>query len=174
MCPFYLKKTCRKCRQPGHNIITCGRPPTRAVRPQNLKPLPENTPPTPGASKLHLIQKGKGGNFCSLPTPDNFPRLIHDQACELCNGYGNQTKNCYLTYGNSRNTFKSTNEKNTLRANQRLQLEFDTEVEPDLCIAPWMVDNQVCQECEELIRRDGKWSTICKRLLSGETITGGM
>ena len=50
MCPFHLKKTCRKCRQPGHNIITCGRPPKKAVRPQNLKPLPENTSPTPGPS----------------------------------------------------------------------------------------------------------------------------
>ena len=35
-----------------------------------------------------------------------------------------------------------------------------------------MVDNQVCQEYEELIRSDGKWSLIFKRLLSGEKITG--
>ena len=36
MCPFHLKKTCRKCGHPGHNIITCGRPPKKAVRLQNL------------------------------------------------------------------------------------------------------------------------------------------
>ena len=65
MCPFHLKKTCSKCGQPGHNIITCGRPLKKAVRPPNVKPLPENTPPTPGPSNLHLIPKGKGGNFCS-------------------------------------------------------------------------------------------------------------
>ena len=69
MCSFHLKKTCRKCGQPGYTIITCGRPRKKAVRPQNLKPLPENTSPTPGPSNLHLIQKGKGGNFCSQPTP---------------------------------------------------------------------------------------------------------
>ena len=35
-----------------------------------------------------------------------------------------------------------------------------------------MVNNQVCQEYEELIRRNGKWSNIFKRLLSGEKFTG--
>ena len=55
MGPFHLKKTCSKCGQLGHNIITCGRPFNKAVRPQNFKPLSENTPPTPGPSNLHLI-----------------------------------------------------------------------------------------------------------------------
>ena len=35
-----------------------------------------------------------------------------------------------------------------------------------------MLFRSVCQEYEELIRRDGKWSPIFKRLLSGEKITG--
>ena len=35
-----------------------------------------------------------------------------------------------------------------------------------------MLDYQGCQEHEELIRRDGKWSPIFKRLLLGEKITG--
>ena len=48
MCVFHLKKTCRKCGQAGYNIITCGRPPKKAVRPQNLKPLTDDTPPTTG------------------------------------------------------------------------------------------------------------------------------
>ena len=52
-----------------------------------------------------------------------------------------------------------------------MQLELDTEVEPDLNIAQWMVDNQVCQEYEELIRRDSTWSPIFKTLLSEEQIT---
>ena len=64
------------------------------------------------------------------------------------------------------------NQKNTLRANQPLQLELNTEVEPHLGIAQWMVDKQVCQEYVELIRRDGKWSPIFKRLHSGGKITG--
>ena len=80
--------------------------------------------------------------------------------------------NCYITYRNSRSTFKSTNQKDTLRANQPLQLELYTEVEPDLSFAPLMMDNQVCQEYEELIRRDGKWSAIFQRLLSVEKIIG--
>ena len=117
MCPFHLKKACRKCGHPGHNIITCGRPPKKAVRPENLKPDPDNTPPIPGPSNLHLIQKGKRENFCSQPIPDNCRRLKHDQPCELCKDYGHRTKNCYLTHRNSRNTFKYTNQKNTLRAN---------------------------------------------------------
>ena len=170
--PIPPVKTCRKGGQPGRNIVTCGRPPEKGVIPQTLKPLPENTPPTPGTSTVHLIQKGKAANFCSQPTSDNFQRLTHDQPCELCNGYGHQTKNCYITHRNSRNTFKSTNQKNTLRANQPLQLELDTEVEPDLSIAQGMVYNQVCQEYEGLIRRDSKWSAIFKRLLSGDKITG--
>ena len=135
MCPFHLKKTCSKYGQPGHNIIIYSRPPTKAVRPQNLKPFPENTPPIPGPSNLHLIQKRKAGNFCCQPTPDNFQRHRHDQPCELCKGCGHQTKNCYITHRNSRNTLQSTNQKNTLRANQLLQLQLDTEVEPDLRIA---------------------------------------
>ena len=105
ICTFHLKKTCRECRQPGHYIITGGRPTKKAVRPQNLMPLPDNTPPTPGPSNLHLIQKGKAGKFCSQPTPDNLQRLTHDQGCELCKGYGYQIKNCYITHRNSRNTF---------------------------------------------------------------------
>ena len=48
---------------------------------------------------------------------------------------------------------------------------MDTEVEPDLSIAQWMVDNQVCQGYEELIRRDDKWSAIFKTLLAGGKIT---
>ena len=51
-------------------------------------------------------------------------------------------------------------------------MQLDGEVEPDLSIAQWMVDNQVCQEYEELITRDGKWSAIFNTLLSGERITG--
>ena len=51
-------------------------------------------------------------------------------------------------------------------------MELDTAVEPDLSIAQWMADNQVCKEYEEFITRDGKWSPIFKRLLSGEKITG--
>ena len=50
-------------------------------------------------------------------------------------------------------------------------MQLDGEVEPDLSIAQWMVDNQVCQEYEELIRRDGQWSPILKRLLAREKIT---
>ena len=34
-----------------------------------------------------------------------------------------------------------------------------------------MIDNQVWQEYEELIRTDGKWSPIFKRLPSGDRIT---
>ena len=45
------------------------------------------------------------------------------------------------------------------------------EVGPELRIAQWMLDKQVCQECEELIRRDGIWAPIFQRLLSGEKIT---
>ena len=172
MCPFHLKNTCRKCGQPGHNIITCGRPPKKAVRPQNLKPAPEHTPSTPGPSNLHLIQKGKRGNFSSQCTPDNFETLSHNQPCKHCKGNGHQTFNCYIMHTNSRNTIKSTNQKNALRANQPVQLALNPEVEPDLSIAQWMVNNQVCQEYEELIRRDSKWSTIFKRLRSGEKITG--
>ena len=172
MCPFHLNETCRKCGKPGDNIITCGRPPKKAVRPQNLKPPPEDTPTIPGPSNLHLIQEGKCGNFCSAPTPDSFQRLTHDQPCELCKRYGHQSKNCYITHQNSRGTFKSSNQQNTLRANQALQLDLDTEVDPDLSIAQWMVDNQVCQEYEQLISRDGTWSPIFKRLLCGEKITG--
>ena len=140
-CPFHHKKTYTNYVQPGHNFITCGRPPKKAVRPQNLKPLPDNTPATRGTSNLHLIQKGKGGNFCSAHTPDNFQGLTHDQPCELWKGYGYQTKNCYITHRNSRNTFKSTNRKNPLRANKPLQWELDTEVEPNLSIAQWMVND---------------------------------
>ena len=171
MCPFQLRKTCRKCAQPGNDIITCGRLHKKAVRPQNLKPLPEDTSAIPGTSDLHLIQKGNGRNFCSAPIPDHFQRLTHDQPCDLCKGYGHRTKNCYITNRNSRSTFTSTNQKNTLRANQPLQLDLDTEIEPDLSIAQWMVDNKVCQEYEELIRRDVKWAAIVKRLLSEEKIT---
>ena len=76
-----------------------------------------------------------------------------------------------MTHRNSRNTFKSIKHKNTLRANHPLQLELDTEVEPELSIPQWMVDNQVCQEYEELITRDSKWSAIFNRLLPGEKIT---
>ena len=88
MCLLHLNKTYGKCWQPGHNIITCGRPPKKAIRPQNLKHLPENKPPTAGPSNLHPIQKGKVGNFTSQSIPDNFQRLTHDQPCELCKGYG--------------------------------------------------------------------------------------
>ena len=35
-----------------------------------------------------------------------------------------------------------------------------------------MLFRSVCQDYEELIRRDGKWSPIFKRLLAGEKITG--
>ena len=73
---------------------------------------------------------------------------------------------------NSRNTVKFTNEKNTLRANHPLQLELDTEVEPDLRFAQCMVDDQVYEECEEFITRDEKWSAILQRLISVHTITG--
>ena len=94
MCPFHLKKTCGKCGLPGHTIITCGTQPKNAVGPQNLQPLPGDIFLTSGTSNVHLIHKGKAGNFCSAPTPDNFQRLTHDQLCELCKGYGHQTKNC--------------------------------------------------------------------------------
>ena len=171
MCPFHLKKTCRKCGQPGHNIITCGRLPKKAVRPRNLKSLREHTAPTRGPGNLHLIQQYKVGNFCSLPTPDNFQRLTHRQLYELCKCYGHQTKNCYITHRNRRNTFQSSNQKTTLRANQPLQLELDTEIEPDHSIAQWMVNNQVYQEYEVLVRRHGKWSAIFRTLLPGAKIT---
>ena len=110
MGPFHVKKTCSKCGQPDHNIISCGRPPKKAVKPQDLTPLPDDTPATPGTSNLHLIYAGKGANFYSQPTLDNFQRLTHDQPCELCKGYDDQTKNCYITYRNSRNSFQSTNQ----------------------------------------------------------------
>ena len=55
MCTFRLKKTCRKCGQPAYNIITSGRTPKKSVKPQNLKPLPANTPTTTGSSNLHPI-----------------------------------------------------------------------------------------------------------------------
>ena len=171
MCPSHLKKTCRKCGQPEHNISTCVRPHKKAIRPQNFNPLPEHTPATPGPSNLRLIQKGKGGNFCSQPTPEDFQRLTHDQPCELRKSYGHRTRNCNVIHRNSRNTFTSSNEKNTLRVNQPLQLELDTEVERDLSIAQWIVDYQVCREYEELIRRDGKWSPIFERLLLVDKIT---
>ena len=172
MCSFHLKKTSRQCGQPGLNIITCGRPPKKGVRPQNLKPLPGDTPATPGPSKLYLIHKGKCGHFCSAPTLDSFQRPTHDKPCELRKDYGHQPKNYEITHKNTRSTFKSSNQKNTVRANSPLQLDLDTEVEPDLSIAQRMVYNQVCQEYEELIRRDGKWSAIFERLLSKVKITG--
>ena len=143
MCTSYLKKTCRKCDQPGHNIITCGRPPKKAGRPQNVKPLPENFSPTPHFSKYSTIRTGYRGHYQSVPTPHNFHTLTHDERCKLCKGYGHQTKNWYIIHRNSRSTLESFNQKNTLRANQVLQLDLDTEVEPDLSIAQWMVDNQV-------------------------------
>ena len=59
ICPFYVKKTCRNCGQPGHNFITCGSPYDKTVPPRNLKPLPENTSTTPGPSNLRLIQERK-------------------------------------------------------------------------------------------------------------------
>ena len=71
MYPCHVKKTCRKCGEPAPNIITCGSLANKAVRPRNLKPLPEITPRTRGPSNVHLIQKGTGGNFCSAPTPDD-------------------------------------------------------------------------------------------------------
>ena len=154
--PVHRKKSCRKCGQSGHHIITCCRPPKKAVRPQNLKPLPEATSPTPGSSNLHLIEEDKGGNFCCAPTPDNLQRLTHDQTCELCKCYGHHTKNCDIIHRNSRSTFKSTCENNTLRANQALQLELHTDIEPDLSIAQWIMDDQGCQEYKELIGRNVK------------------
>ena len=172
MSSFQVKKTCRQCGQPDHNIINCGRLHMPEVRPQNLKPLSEVTSTKPGPSNCHRIQQGNDANFCSVPISDNFQRLTHDQPYELCTWYAYQTKNCYVTHRHSRSIFKSTNQKNPLRANQPLQVELDSEVEPDLNIAQWMVDNQVCQEYEELIRRDGKWSAIFRRLLSGGKITG--
>ena len=154
ICPFLRRKTCRKCEQPGHNITTCGRPRKNTICTQKLKPLPENTPLATGPSDLHLIQKCKVCNCCSAPTPDHCQILTHDQPCELCKGYGHQTKNCYITHRNSRYTFKSTNDTNFLGDNQLLQLELYLEVKPNLRIAQWMLDKQVCEAYEALIRRD--------------------
>ena len=67
MCTFHVKKTGRIYGHPSHNIITCGRPPKKAVRPQNLKPLPEDTSPILCISLLHLIHKVRVEMFALHP-----------------------------------------------------------------------------------------------------------
>ena len=152
MYPHQHTETCSNSSMPIYNIVTCIRVRKKPKILLVLQPLP--TERILCSKNFHVIQKDLYSNFCSVYLPHTIQGHIINQCNELCEGYCYHTKNYYIMHLNSSSTFKFSNQKNTIRDNQHLQLHFDTKLVPDLSITLCIVNNKGGQQCEELIRRD--------------------